>query len=268
VLLLYGTRALLGWFVALPIVQAVEQSGIGLFEHGDAVLFQPGGFHLLELVREQTAGLRAGLETSGFLALSALILLAVPQALLFARAPNTRHEHGGSVHVLSVLPRFLGAGVLEALGVALVGVVFAITSAAVAASFDASTSEPARDLARLAVLLPGLCAAALIAILTDIVRLELVRGPTRLLGALPAAIDDLRGALGPLLGGFTLASGSSALLLALGARGAELCRIEEPGAFRVVLVTLLHQGVLFALVTIEALWVRRLDAVIPMKFHR
>jgi hypothetical protein len=267
-LLLYGTRALLGWFVALPIVQVVEQSGIGLLERGDAALFQPGGLHLLELVREQSAGLRAGLETSIFLGVTTLIVLAVPQALLFARAPKTLREHGGSLRVLSVAPRFLGVGVLEALGVALVAVVFAITSAAVAASFGASTSEPERDLARLAVLLPGLGAMNLIAILADIVRLELVRGPTRLLRALPTAIDDLRGALGPLLGGFTLASGSSVLLVALGARGTELCRIEEPGALRVVLVALLHQGVLFALVAIQALWVRRLDAVIAMKFEQ
>ena len=59
------SRLVLGWLVALPLIEAVSTSGVSELPQADRALFEAGGLWLVELVfREMhalTAGLRAGL---------------------------------------------------------------------------------------------------------------------------------------------------------------------------------------------------------------
>ena len=66
-----------------------------------------------------------------------------------------------------------------------------------------------------------------------------------------------------LAGGYLLRVGLGALGIALGARLVERLDVSRPGAWRVLLVLLVHQATLCMLTGLQALWARRVASALP-----
>lgn len=268
IFMLYAARAALGWLVALPVTRAVGASGVSRLAEGDAALFEPGALFLSELFRTGGPELRAALDTSLLYGFFALTLLIVPNAHLFASAPKALERASAWPRALGLVPRFILVGVLEVLAVGLVFAAFALTAGAISAALARDTlSEKTQSLALLGGSVPALLALGLVHIGADLTRAHSAREERRLIGVLKAARDTFRDKAVPLLSGYTLASGTSLLLVALASRAVELLHVERPTGLPVLFATLVHQATLLGLCVIRGLWVRRVDSLTPNAPH-
>lgn len=260
VLTAYFTRAAAGAVTALPLVFGVAASGAERLE-SDRALFAPGALLLVELLRTGAPTLLASAGSTLVVVPFGLALTLPATALLFVTANTPEARLGQALpRALRVLPAFVAFGLLElALGV--VAVVIGALVAVVVLALS-PLGALAEDLLALSCLAAGLVLAAAAGMALDLARAAAVPSAVPLRRALRSASATLRRALAPAAGGYALATGASALLVAVGARGAELLEVERDGAARWVAVVALHQGVLALLAVIQGLWVLRATALV------
>ncbi|HLV68875.1 MAG TPA: hypothetical protein VKY73_23825 [Polyangiaceae bacterium] len=260
VLTAYFTRAAAGAVTALPLVFGVAASGAERLE-SDRALFAPGALLLVELLRTGAPTLLASAGSTLVVVPFGLALTLPATALLFVTANTPEAPLGQALpRALRVLPAFVAFGLLElALGV--VAVVIGALVAVVVLALS-PLGALAEDLLALSCLAAGLVLAAAAGMALDLARAAAVPSAMPLRRALRSASATLRRALAPAAGGYALATGASALLVAVGARGAELLEVERDGAARWVAVVALHQGVLALLAVIQGLWVLRATALV------
>src|SRR5690606_28850339 len=260
VLTAYFTRAAAGAVTALPLVFGVAASGAERLE-SDRALFAPGALLLVELLRTGAPTLLASAGSTLVVVPFGLALTLPATALLFVTANTPEAPLGQALpRALRVLPAFVAFGLLElALGVVAV-VIGALVAVGVLGL--SPLGALAEGLLALACLAAGLVLAAAAGMALDLARAAAVPSAMPLRRALRSASATLRRALAPAAGGYALATGASALLVAVGARGAELLEVERDGAARWVAVVALHQGVLALLAVIQGLWVLRATALV------
>jgi hypothetical protein len=115
-MLLWISRTLLGLLVSYPIVLAIQASAMTSGPQGDAVLFEPGGLLVLELLRIAGPWLASAMRVALLLALLSAILELVPLAL----ALDLLWLPGGmlidrAARALRVFPKFLALSAIALL---------------------------------------------------------------------------------------------------------------------------------------------------------
>jgi hypothetical protein len=252
--------------LAAPVVAAVAGTGIQRQPQGDAVLLEPGGLMLVEMLRLGADSLIAALTSSLLAYLVLGIVGLVPlAALMLALA------HDGKLRVpawlgaaIAHFPSFLLIGAVLWLGRALLALACAALYAALEKSLHGAIDERRGDL----LLAGGATIAAVLffalGVAADLARAARVRYGTHALGSLRAGLSTLaRRPLAAAVGWLIPASWSLAVL-GLAALVVGRLALDEPGTGRVLSAFVVHQLAAFVLVALKALWLRRaLELVEP-----
>jgi hypothetical protein len=250
----YLLRALLAAGLTLPFARVVSATGIGQFPAGDRLLFEPGGLHLLELLRLAGPELMALGEGSLRLLVVAGFIAVVARALTYSVLSSTERDTGSVVaRSLTLLP-----GYLLIAGLALLAQVLTIGLALMFATklqeLLAASSEPRGDLAFVATAVLGVVLALSIGAVAELARASLANEATGTVAAIGRGLELARRFPARLFSRWA-GYGASGLTLALGASWlVERLDVSRPGAWRVASVFLLHQLVVLALVGLQTAW--------------
>lgn len=250
-----AARLLAGLLLGLPLFSTVSASGIGQFEAGDRLLFQPGGLYLTELARLSFGAVVPLTNTAIVTALLLSVLLLLPHGALLAaladreRQPFSTHLGRGA----KSLPALLALSGLTLIAQGIVLVFFA-SMTGVARRALSESAPPAADVTALAVLALGGLVALALGVARDVCRASAVvessdsRAALRSgLGALAKCpIAVLRGYLPPAVAGLALFGGAAVVTGWLD--------VSQPGDFRLPLVALLHLAALAGLALCRARW--------------
>jgi hypothetical protein len=261
----FGLKLLGAGAVGLPLGAAVLGTGITQWPGGDAVLWEPGGGLLGELVWNHPWVFIAGLRASGWLGLLAaclglLPLVALMVALSYAGrlgwswlAARTM-EHLGSFVALAGMTLVAQGALLFAASLVAVGV---------RRSFAERWGEVSSDLVSLGVLgLAGL-GVVVLGILEDLARAVVVRARARLRTALPVALTIAKGHAFTIIGAYLPRALSSFALLVGAAAVVLFIGLGRPDDWRVGAAFIVHQAAAFGLVWLRASWLARALACVP-----
>ena len=254
----FALRGAAGLLLASPVVAAVASTGITRFPEGDRLLFEPGGLMLVEVARALWSAVVPLVQAELVMGLVLAVGLVVPYAVLLVafsrRVPATASELVGRA-VTRVPPLVALQGLtLLAQSAALLAV--ATLAAGLREAFVGATSRRA-DLVFLALLgLGGLLVLGLGA-LRDLSSAACVEETLGSPAALRRGCAALVRAPGAVLAGFGAAGLATGALIAAGALVTGALDVGRPGAFRVVLVLVLHQAVLLGRSVCRAWWLRR-----------
>jgi hypothetical protein len=256
VLVVAGLRLLTGFCLAWPLSSLLAESGVRLRPEGDRVLFEGGGYVLLEMLRLRGAELEA--VARGLLPVFGLglLLTAVCNAALLVglnlqgrlAARELLARAGERVPALVVL------GVGTALAQLLVLLAGSLTSAAV----PDSLAEPVKTtVMQLLVWLVVAVVTGGLGGFSDLVKASLVRHESRLVEALSRAWRRLLRR--PIRASFGWVPYAFAFLLAalVAAKVSELVDVSRAGAWRVTLVFAVHQMVVVTSVAARSAWYAR-----------
>lgn len=253
------SRALLGWLVALPLIEAVSGSGIHSLPQADRALFEAGGLWLLELGFREMHALLAGLRASLWLALAALVLRTPVSALLYSASVDPKAALPLAFRrALALFPRFLGLSALEACGRGLCVALTLLLAYGLETLVPRAKNEMFADWPTLAAALVCAFLLSTLAVFLECSRAFSAASPQqRLREVFASAAHATRTRALEWAGSGALYVGTLALLLASSGRLVELIDVGRPGAQRVLAVWLLHQGVLLAACWVQSAWVRR-----------
>jgi hypothetical protein len=174
-MLLWISRTLFGLLVSYPIVLAIQASSMASGPEGDAVLFQPGGLMLLELVRLGAPWLASALRLALLLAFLSAILGLVPLALaldLLWLPSGTLLDR--TARALRFFPRFLALGAIALLAQAALLLAASLLGAALKPALS-SADERLRTILPIALMGLALLACAWFGGVLDIARAWLVQ---------------------------------------------------------------------------------------------
>ncbi len=256
VLALAACRLACGVCLASPLASLLGESGVGARAEGDRLLFEGGGYLLLEVARLQGPALLAAARGLLPLLTLGLLLTALGNAVLLVALsePEERRARALLSDALARLPTLLFIGVLAGLAQAAL-LLFASLAA------DAVPSPPTRPVASSAGVLGVWLAAALVAGAVggaaDVAKASSVRARA----GVAAALEHARRAcftrpLSALLGWLPYA------LLMIGSVAAAAAvtgwlDVSAPGAWRVAAVFIVHQLVVVGSVMLRAGWYAR-----------
>lgn len=255
VLWVWGLRLLAAWIVASPLARALTSSVAAQHPRGDAILFDAGGLELVESLRLSLPVLASEIKGALLIGTALGALSLIPAAVLLAalveETPSGLPRWLG--RAVELFPRFVlsfGArlfcqgAILAAGAIALVRVHRRLAS---------SWSEQSAAFTAAGLGLLVLAAAAALGILEDLVRAETVRGEA--LGrALRRGAQLLCARWVTLTASWLLMAACSLLLALVAAPLVGVLDVSRPGAWRLVGVTLVHQGVALGLVIARSLW--------------
>jgi hypothetical protein len=249
-------RLAAGFCLAFPLASLIASSGVGAYADGDRVLFEGGGYLLLEVLRLQGPSLLA--LTRGLMPILGLGLLLTAlcnAALLVAlNASGPLELRTWLSRAVGSLPGVLVLGFGTALGQVMLFACGIMLSAAVPASLSNPLHGSLMELC--AWLLVALAAGALGGV-ADVAKACVVRSQAGLAAALQQAWRCLLRR--PFLASFGWLP--YALLFGAGAAAAAwLCGaldVSRPGALRVAGVFVAHQLVVLLSVALRAVWFAR-----------
>jgi hypothetical protein len=257
-LALWGYRLATAWIVAYPLSQAVEAHGIPQFPGGDAVLFEPGGARLIELLRVGRSALTAAVESAVVLGVVVALVSLIPLAAVMARLANTDLRLGECLsRALSHAPPFV-----LLFGLALLAQAILLF---IALSFAAPALEPLRLLvgprgADFAIVTGGAVTFGLLAaigMLHDLARAHVVSRQERAVSALrPAAATFLRHPVRVLLG-WAGPAFVSLVVVAAAAWAVGALKVEQDSTWRLLAVFGVHQCAAFVMVLCRLAWLGR-----------
>jgi hypothetical protein len=249
-------RLLLGLCLAWPLASLLGDSGIAQREAGDRVLFENGGYLLLELVRLQGLALLA--TARGLLPLLCLGLLVTVIAngclLVGLESPKDAGAERLLSRALRLCPALLVVGVATVL---VQGALFVVAATVVDAVPEPMTRPVEASLGRAALWSLAALAAGAVGGFADMVKASLVRARQGLGEGWARARRRLRSR--PLFACFGwIPYGAGVVVSAsLAAAATEALDVSRPGDWRVVTVLLLHQLVILASVALRAAWYAR-----------
>ena len=255
VTLYFASHALAAALLALPTTALVAGTGIGRFEAGDRLLFQPGGTIALEVARVLAPQAPSHFASSlGAAALFGVLLLVPHAALLVSLAERERQRQatiwGRAIGHLPTLLALSGAAVL-AQTLLVVGTL-AIASE-IRASLGTWTTRSA-DLVYLGVLAFGLAVTLAVGIVRDLGRAAAVRGSLGSKAAFEAGLKAFARSPRRALVDWGAPAAAGLALVALGAVLTAALDVSRSGAWRVGLVALVHQAIAFGLCFCRAYW--------------
>jgi hypothetical protein len=261
----FGLKLLGASAVGLPLGAAVLGTGITQWPGGDAVLWEPGGGLLGELVWHQPWVFIAGLRASGWLALVAACLGLLPLVALMVALSHAGRlgwswlaartmEHLGSFAALAAITLVAQGALLLAASLVAVGV---------RRAFAERWGEIGSDLVVLGVLGIAGLGVVVLGILEDLARAVVVRARARVRRALPVALGIARGHAFAIVGAYLPRALSSIALLVGAAALVLFIGLERPDGWRVGAAFLVHQMAAFGLVWLRASWLARALACVP-----
>ena len=249
-------RLLAGFALALPLASVAAESGVGHHAAGDRVLFEAGGYQLLELLRLQGPSLLATLRG---------LLPLLPGGLLLTAACNVvllvTLDTQGSLRLAEWLPRSVqrlpvvltigaGAGLCQ-LAVLMLG------GSLVAAVPSWMTRPVQQSALELGTWLVFLALASAVGGVADVAKACSVRHESGFAQALQHTAARLRARpLVTCFGWLPYGAVFVAAVLAV-APVTEALDVSSPGAWRVVLVLVCHQAVIALAVALRAAWYAR-----------
>jgi hypothetical protein len=256
----YIYQLALSLLVAWPVSRALAGVFAG-HPHGDAVLFDPGGWALLAI---RTSYDRASPAISGLLLLVVVfgsVLGVVPLAALLTslshvtpetRAPRPRHLAPYVVATFRPLAKLLAMG--SALELVLLAIAWWAFGAAREAAEPRWGDARADQLGALALAFV-LLLLGLAAVLHDLARAGSVRFRTGALGAIRAALLTLRRAPGRVTWSWTWRALAQLAIVAVVAL--VVPHLGTRGAASVLAIAILHQLVMAARTALRASWLAR-----------
>lgn len=253
VLSLAALRLLFGACLAYPISALVDSSGVALGPDGDRVLFESGGYLLLELLRLQGGALLSTLR--GLLPLlgAGLLLTALCNTALLV-ALNVRERFTLSGLLAEAVPRTFGVAALGS-GALLAQVLLLVLGLLLSAAVPDALAHPQRtSLGQALVWLLVLTLSGAVGGVADVAKGSLVRYRAPLGASLTHAMRCMRSR--PLRVCFGWLP-PAVLVVALALGTSELCALVDvglPGAARIFAVFALHQLVVLASTAARASW--------------
>jgi hypothetical protein len=253
------SRLVLGWLVALPLIEAVSTSGVSELPQADRALFEAGGLWLVELVFREMHALTAGLRAGLWLGLAALLLRTPVIALLFAASYEPKAALSVAFRrALGLFRRFLGLSVLELCGRGLAIALSMLLAYGLETLVPRPKNELLADWPTLFTTVVCLLLVGVLSVFFECGRaLSTKDSKLRLREVFAAAAVSTRLHAVSWLGSGALYLGAVALLLAASGRLVEAIDVGQAGAHRVLGVSLVHQAVLLGLCVFQDAWVRR-----------
>jgi hypothetical protein len=255
VALYYACHAAAAALLSLPATALVAGTGIGGFEGGDRLLFEPGGAILAEVARVLSPEAETHVTSSLGAATLLGVLLLAPHAALLVTLSRKEREPPKTVWGLAFerLPTLLSLSGAAALAqVVLLSGTF-ILAAEFRASLGSWTTRSA-DVAYLFAIAVGLFVVLAVGIARDLGRAAAVRGALGAKAALEAGLKALARAPGRALYRWALPAAAGVALVAVGAGLTSVLDVSRPGEWRVALVALVHQIIALALCFCRAFW--------------
>jgi hypothetical protein len=262
VLSVAGLRLLSGFCLAWPLSSLLATSGVGLRPEGDRLLFEGGGYLLLDVLRLRGAELEAvarGLLP--VLGLGLLLTAACNAALLVGLNQAPSAPLRGRIKLRELLGRTserVPALVVLGVGTALAQLLLILGGSLAVASVPESLAEPVKTtITQLVIWLVVALLAGGVGGFSDLVKASLVRNESRLVEALSHGWACLlRRPIRASFGWFPYALAFLIVAL-LAAKLSELLDVSRPGAWRVAAVFVVHQLVIVTSVAARSAWYAR-----------
>jgi hypothetical protein len=249
-------RLLCGFVLALPLSSVISEGGVGQTSHGDRVLFESGGYLLLEVLRVQGADLLA--VARGLLPLLGLgLVLTVASNAVLLVALNLRGRLQLGVwlgRALARLPAFLVLGCAVCLAQLLIWALGVLSADGIPAPQHLPRATSAGQLASL--LVAGVLAGALGGF-SDIVKASLVRYETSLQSGLSHAWRCLRQRPWACSLGWLPFGAAFCFALLLASQLTAALDVSRSGSWRLLAVAATHQLVIALGVLLRAAWFAR-----------
>ena len=254
VLLDFALRGAAGLVLASPVVAAIASTGIPRFPEGDRLLFEPGGLMLVEVARALWSAamplVRAELVTGLLLGMVLLVPYSLVLVALERRAGTAGELWGEAITRVPPLLALHGLALLTQGGAILAAVALALE---LREGLVGATSRGADLVAALVLLLGALLVLAL-AVFRDLASAACVQGSVRSNEALARGFSTLRRAPGRVLRGWVGPLAAVVGLLVAGAWLTGRVDVSRAGAWRIGVVLVVHQAVLFARSVCRAWW--------------
>ncbi|MRG91027.1 hypothetical protein [Polyangium spumosum] len=264
ILLVYAFRLVAALLLAWPFAVALGGAVSG-YPRGDAVLFDQGGFLLLEALRRSAGALRPATSSSLLLFVLVCFLSLLPLAALIgalgAKGRVTARDLGAwALRPLGTFSLLLGAAAL--VEVLLGGAVIAIGNAIAKRN---TIDLRAADQVRIGFVAGALVLVLLVSVLHDLARVAAVRGELGARASIKSAFAAARRAPLSLLVGWSwraaLGAACLGLALVLGSRIGVERKAQVFAGF------LVHQASVVAVLFLRASWlaaaIRHVDQVLP-----
>ncbi len=251
----YASHAVAATLLALPATALVAGTGLGRFESGDRLLFQPGGTILAEVARALAPEAPSHVASSLGAATLVGVLLLAPHAALLVTLSRAERERQAAVwgRALTHLPALISlSGVAALAQVVLLSATLSV-AAEIRGSLGSSTARSA-DLAYVGAIALGLVVVLAVGLARDLSRAAVVRGSLGAKAALEAGLKALARAPGRALLQWALPAAAGLALVALGAVLTGLIDVSRPGDWRVGLVMVVHQAIAYGLCFCRAFW--------------
>lgn len=173
--LLWISHTVLGLLVVFPVLGAIRASNLVSGPHGDAVLFQPGGLIIAELLRVGAGAIQVATRTALvswlIAAMVGLLPLACALDLIWIRESTLAQR---AARAMRLFPKFLGLGGIALLSQGALLLAGSLLSALVGAATK-SAPEPVKDLAPLATFALAVLACGAVGCVLDVARAALVQ---------------------------------------------------------------------------------------------
>lgn len=256
--LLYAGRVVWAVLLALPLCGALLSRGVEHLPLGDAHLFEPGGMYLLEALRLAKPALSASAPLALILLLLGLMFNVLPAtAVVHAVADREARLPLCYQRALASFPRFLLLGgigfALQCLAL-LLGVAVALWARTLVTSGSGAISG---ELAFAAVALLTLLSMTGIGIVIDLARAASIQSPGDVWRGLEQALRCVNAGRIRLLWAWATPFTLLLMLTLLTGYAVGALQVEKAGAWRWILVLLLHHAVLLAACVAELYWQHR-----------
>jgi hypothetical protein len=251
--IVYGVHASIALALAWPVARMVGDPTLA-HPRGDAVLFEPGAMYLVEVLRLHQAPLTSAIEGMTLTVLFALYLGLYPLAALLHGL--AQHEPKRPADLVAAAGRSFAPFSLL-LGLSLVAI-FVLWSFSLAVATLLETKLklwlglPGSDIAQVVLKVTTLLLTGVVAVLHDLARAAVVAENASALRGIARARGTFWAYPTRALGAW--ASRGLVGLVTVGLAAWAAGRIGVETDARLFAVTLLHQGVIFALVLVRADW--------------
>jgi len=258
----FALRAAAGLILASPVIAAIASTGIPSFPEGDRLLFEPGGLMLVEVARALWSAaiplVRTELVTGLLLGMALLVPYSLVLVALKRRVVTTVELCGEAVSRVPSLLALHGLTLLTQGGAILAT---ATVASGLRTSLVGATSRGA-DLVVVALLLLGGLLVLGLAMLRDLASAACVEESVGSRVAVGRGFAALLRSPGGVLRAWAGPLATVVVLVAASAWLTGKVDVSRAGAWRVGVVLLAHQAVLFARSVCRAWWLGRALALV------
>jgi hypothetical protein len=253
----YAFRTVAGLLLALPVMNAIQASGVTQWPEADRLLFEPGAEVLMEVLVSQRASLVASITpTLAMLAIIAVLALGPELLMLRAASSSRRYPSMPSPEkpapaARPLLQRLLTLGAATLIARALLAGLW-LALAFTARSWFTSARDPRiADMAFVGALGVGVLFQIAVSALRDLAAAAIVAGGLPVPDGVATALSKLRArSFGTCAAAFAV----GILLVLAGALVAGAIDVSQPQSWRVAAVFVVHQAVVLGSIAVRAAW--------------